>query len=42
MKPIELPARSHLMAFQWQTPTADPPPSACARIPGYDAGEIER
>ena len=42
MKPIELPARSRLVAFQWQTPTADPPPSACARIPGYDAGEIER
>jgi hypothetical protein len=41
MKPIELPAQSHLMAFQWQTPAADPPPSACARIPGYEAGTIE-
>jgi len=38
MKPIELPARSHLMAFQWQTPAADPPPSACARIPGLRGG----
>jgi len=41
MTPIELPARSKLLAYQWQTPTVDPPPSACARIPGYEAGTIE-
>jgi hypothetical protein len=41
MTPIELPPRSQLVAFQWQTPVADPPP-ACTRIPAYAEEGIER
>lgn len=42
MAPIELPAGSNLVAYEWQTPIADSPPSACARIPGYEAGNSRR
>ena len=40
--PIDLPAASGVLAFRWQSPAADPPPSACARFPGFEAGEIKR
>jgi hypothetical protein len=33
MTPIELPARSHMKAFYWQTPLADDLPAACASLP---------
>ena len=41
MRPIELPSRSKLMAFQWRTPTAAEPRAACAAIPGYEADSIK-
>jgi 4-amino-4-deoxy-L-arabinose transferase-like glycosyltransferase len=39
--PIELPAGLGILAFRWQTPIADPPPAACARVPGYEADKIK-
>jgi hypothetical protein len=41
MTPIELPAQFQLMAFHWRTLSGVAPPSACAGIPGYEAGKIK-
>jgi hypothetical protein len=40
--PVELPAGSKLMAFQWQTPVDDALPAACAAIPGFSAPAATR
>jgi hypothetical protein len=40
--PVELPAGSKLMAFQWQTSVDDAPPAACAAIPGFNAPAATR
>ncbi len=30
---IDLPRQTHILAFHWQHPVADPPPAACATLP---------